>query len=345
MSTLLSRSAKRSPRRNLAKGVGLVVVAPVVLTACGTGVSAGPGATATSGATVTITNCGRKLAFDAAPPRIVGMAPSQTELLLRVGARDRIVAQAQTATSALPDDVADQAADIPVVSTDAPPAREDLLAVDPAFVVSPTEYEFTAEKGFAGLDQLAANGAQAYVATGGCADRRNTAEVTDLFTDITNLGDILRVPDAADRLVADGKTRLDAVTRAIHRKERPTVAQIYVEGNTLGVIGAGVEADIIRQAGGKNVFDPDAPEFTDFFATQINPEELIARSPEAIVFGSSGPAQEKQIRGYLKKTFPSVPAVRKDVVIAVPQSDLYPGTLGNIDAVETIAARLHPESF
>ncbi|MGP5655770.1 ABC transporter substrate-binding protein [Candidatus Corynebacterium faecigallinarum] len=271
--------------------------------------------------------------------------PSQTELLLRLGAQNSTVGQAQTDVSSLPDDVADQAAGIPVLSSDSPPSREDLLAVGPDFVVSPTEYEFTAEQGFASLDQLAESGAQAYVATGGCADRRNTAEVNDLFTDITNLGEIMRVPDTADELVSDGERRLDAVETAISDQERPTVAQVYVEGNTIGAIGAGVEADIIRQAGGENVFDPDAPEFDDFFSTEINPEEIIDRSPEAIVFGVSGPEQEQQVRDYLQKTFPDVPAVQNDVLIAVPQSDLYPGTLGNIDAVETIASQLYPDSF
>lgn len=345
MSTQPSRPLNRSRRRNLTTAAGVLALAPFVLTACGSGVSSGPDETLASGDTVTITNCERELVFDAAPTRIVGLMPSQTELLLRLGARESIVGQAQVDTFALPDDVADQAGDIPVLSVDAPPAREDLLVVSPDLVVSPTEYEFTAEQGFASLDQLSDSGAQAYVATGGCADRRNTAEVTDLFTDITNLGDILRVPDAADELVADGERRLDAVEAAVRGRERPTVVQIYVEGNTLGVIGAGVEADIISQAAGDNVFDPSAPEFEDFFATEINPEEIIDRNPEAIVFGISGPEQERQIRDYLHATFPDVPAVRNDVLIAVPQSDLYPGTLGNIDAVETIASQLHPGAF
>lgn len=340
-----SRLAEQSRRRNLTTTVGMLVLAPFVFTACGSGVSAGPEDTEASSESATIINCGRELEFNAAPTSIVGLMPSQTELLLRLGAQDSIVGQAQVETSALPADVADQATDIPVLNTDAPPSREDLLAVSPDLVVSPTEYEFTAEQGFASIDQLADNGAQAYVATGGCADRRNTAEVTDVFTDITNLGEILHMSDAADELVSDAETRLDAVETTVSDQPRPTVAQIYVEGNTIGAIGAGVEADIILQAGGENVFDPDAPEFEDFFATQINPEEIIDRNPDAIVFGIASPEQEQQVRDYLHETFPDVPAVQNDVLIAVPQSDLYPGTLGNIDAVEMIASQLYPESF
>ncbi len=333
-------------RRNLATMLlGGLAVAPIALTACGSGVTSDATDNSATGKTVTITNCGRELSFDAAPTNIVGMMPSQTELLIRLGATDALAGQAQTATSALPTDIADRAADIPVLSTNAPPAREDLLAVKPDLVVSPTEYEFTAEQGFASIDQLDDNGAQAYVATGGCANRRNTAEVTDVLTDITNLGNILRVPNIADDLSQDAQDRLTAVDTAISDHTRLTVAQVYVEGNTLGAIGAGVEADIIKRAGGKNVFDPGAPEFADFFAAEINPEEIISRNPDAIVFGTTGPDQEKRTRAYLRKTFPDVPAVQNDLLIAIPQSDLYPGTLGNIDAVETIAAQLYPKSF
>jgi iron complex transport system substrate-binding protein len=340
-----TRAGFRRRSLNLSTACAALAVVPLALTACGTGVISDPAATESSGPTVTITNCGRELSFDTAPESVVGLMPSQTELLIRLGVRDSIVGQAQTEVSALPEDIADQAADIPVVSADAPPTREDLLAVAPDFVASPTEYEFTAEQGFASIEQLNENGAQAYVATGGCADRRNTAEVTDVLTDIADLGAILRVPDAAGELAQDTEERLAAVEAAISDSPRPAVAQVYVEGNSLSAIGAGIEADIIRTAGGDNVFDPDAPEFADFFAAQINPEEIISRAPEAMVFGVSGPQHEEQTREYLRNTFPDVPAVEDDVLIAVPASDLYPGSLGNIDAVETIAQELYPDAF
>ncbi|MBV2364175.1 ABC transporter substrate-binding protein [Streptomonospora nanhaiensis] len=336
-----SRARRRTPLPALAAAAAL----PLVLSACGTGVTSGSDAADGSGEAVTITNCGRELSFDSTPTSVVGMMPSQTELLIRLGALDSLVGQAQTDVSPLPDDIADQAADIPVLSTDVPPAREDLLAAAPDLVVSPTEYEFTAEQGFASIEQLKQNGAQAYVATGGCLDRRNTAEVTDVLTDIENLGAILRVPDVAEELSQDAEARLSDVEAAIGDVPRRTVAQVYVEGNSLQAIGAGIEADIIATAGGENVFDPDAPEFADFFAAEITPEEIISRDPDAIVFSVSSPESEENTRDYLERTFPDVAAVKNDRLIAVPKSDLFPGTLGNIDAVELIAQELYPDAF
>lgn len=339
-------SNPRPVSKGLTAGVGLLVLASLLLTACGTSVtSIGSGISEGTRETVTFSNCGRELTFEQPPTRVVGMMPSQTDLLLRLGAQDTLVGQAQVSTSELPDDVAGRAADVPVLSTDTPPAREDLLTVSPDLVVSPTEYEFTAEQGYASIEQLSENGAQAYVATGGCADRRSSAQVTDLFIDIANLGQILGVADAADALAEGAQNRLEAVEESIRGEEPVTVAQVWVEGNVLGAIGAGIEYDIIRTAGGENVFDPDAPEFADFFSAEINPEEIISRNPDAIVFGTTSDKQEQQVLEYLRATFPNVTAVRDGLLIGVPQSDFYPGTIGNVEAVETIAERLYPDAF
>lgn len=342
-----SSPPNRSRRRGPLGALAAVAAAPLVLSACGTGVTTDDSADAAggSGETVSVTNCGRELSFDAAPSSIVGMMPSQTELLVRLGAADSLTGQAQTDVSALPDDIAEQTSDVPVISTDAPPAREDLLAAAPDLVVSPTEYEFTAEQGFASIEQLKENGAQAYVATGGCLDRRSSAEVTDVLTDIENLGAILREEDTAEELSSDAQTRLSDVESGLEGVDRLSVAQVFVDGNSLQAIGAGIEADIIAQAGGENVFDPDDPEFADFFAAEISPEEIISRNPEAIVFSVSDEKSEKQTRDYLEETFPDVPAVQEGRLIAVPKSHLFPGTLGNIDAVEQIAGELYPDAF
>jgi iron complex transport system substrate-binding protein len=327
--------------------VAPVAVATLGLAGCGTNVAADDTSSGDAGGgyPVTLTNCGREVVVDKAPQRVVGMMPSQTELLVRLGLADRLVGQAQTATHALPEDVAAEVADVPEISTDTPPAREDLLKVQPDAVVAPTTYEFTAEQGFATIEQLEQAGAATYVATGGCFDRRATAEVDDLLSDIDNLGRIFGAADEAEELGQESEARLAAVDEAIAGAEKPTVAQLYVEGNSVSAIGAGVEYDIIKRAGGDNVFRPDEKLFAEFFAATISPEEVAARNPDVIVFAVTDNAHEKQVRDYLERTFPTVTAVSEDRLVAIPASDLYPGTLGNVTAVETISAALYPDRF
>ncbi|EOM77533.1 zinc ABC transporter substrate-binding protein [Rhodococcus rhodnii] len=313
------------------------VASLLTVAACGSGVEA---ARASGETTTTVENCGRTVGVDAPPQRVVTLSPSQTELLVELGVADALVGLGQTDTSPLPPRIAAEVADVPVLSTDTPPNREVLLDAAPDFVVSPTEYEFTAEQGFASIEQLGGAGAQVYVAAGGCAERRTSASVEDLFTDIDGLGAVFDRTERAEELIAQSRARLAAVDEQTSAGPQRTVAQVYVEGNSLSVIGAGVEADIVARAGGKNVFRPDEPMFSSFFAATVGPEELAARDPEALVFAVSDDAQRDATLDYLRTTFPDMRAVRDDRLVAVPGSDLFPGTLGNVTAVEAIAAGL-----
>lgn len=332
----------------LLRTVPVAALMLLAATGCGgTGVqndAAAKGASA-EGYPVTVENCGREITVESAPERIVGLSPAQTELLVRLGVADRLVGQAQTAMHELPEDVAAKASDVPELSTDSPPAREQLLDVQPDAVVAPTEYEFTAEQGFATIDQLTDAGVTTYVAAGGCPERRSTGEVTDLFTDLEALGSIFGVQAAAAELVAETRGDLEAVEKAVEDRPRPTVAQLFVEGKTLSAIGAGVEFDMIERAGGDNVFKPDEDLFAQFFSAVVSPEEVAARNPDAIVFAVREQSEAARVEAYLRKTFPNVTAVKEDRFIALRTPDTFPGTLGNVAAVRTIAEGLHPDAF
>ncbi|WP_049566267.1 ABC transporter substrate-binding protein [Streptomyces sp. SBT349] len=334
------------PSRSAA-GTVLAAVGLLTLTACGSGVTEpeADGEGADGRQPTVLANCGRDIVLSGPPEAIVGLSPSQTELLLRLGLGDRMVGQAQTATAPLPEDLRAEAEDIPVLSEDAPPTREVLLEAAPDFVFAPTAYEFTAEQGFASIEQLDEAGVAAYIATGGCEDRRMTGTVDDLFTDLDTLGRALGAVEAAAGLAEEARAALDDVAAGVSGQEPVTVAQVYVEGSTLSAIGAGIEYDIIGRAGGENVFGPGDAAFADFFAAQINPEVLAERDPEALVFAVSGAEHERATREYLESTFPDLDAVRNDRLIPISSSDVYPGTLGNVDAVADIAAALYPGAF
>ncbi|PRB14855.1 ABC transporter substrate-binding protein [Microbacterium sp. MYb62] len=332
----------RSARILVAALGGLSVLG---LTACGASVTSNAPAESTGGAR-TIENCGRTVVVPETPGAAVGLHPSQTELLLRLGLADSLVGQAQATVQALPDDVAGLAEGVPVLGADTPPNREALLAVEPDFVYSPTTYEFTAEQGFASIEQLEEAGVAAYVATGGCFDRRMEGTVDDLFIDLDNLGTIFDVEEEAAALVAEAEAELAVVDTAVAPvDDRLRVAQVYVDGTTLTAVGAGIEYDILRRAGADTVFTPEDPAFADFFAAEISPEALATEAPEALVFAVTDPEHEAATRAYLTATFPDMPAVKDGRLIAISTSDTFPGTLGNISVVHRIAEALYPDAF
>lgn len=330
--------------RHRSKSIALLAAGILTLTGCGTAVTS-PADGEDLADAVTVQNCERQVTVERTPEAVVGMHPAQTELLLRLGLDERLAGQAQATSQALPDDVAPLAADIPVIGDAMPPSREDLLSTEPDFVYSPTTYEFTAEQGFASIEQLEQAGAAVYVAAGGCKDRRMSGEVTDLFVDLENLGTIFGVEDAAAELIEQSKAELEEVAAAVADVDRLRVAQVYVDGTTLQGIGAGIEYDILRSAGAENIFTPEQSAFADFFAATISPESLAAEEPDALVFSVYDEAHEIATRQFLTNTFPDMPAVREGRLIAVSSADVFPGTLGNISIVRQIAEELYPEAF
>ncbi|MFL4472441.1 ABC transporter substrate-binding protein [Paeniglutamicibacter sp. MACA_103] len=248
-----------------------------LLTACGQAVSAIVPAES-AGAEKTIENCGRTLSFAGVPQRAVAMTPGQSEILVRLGLADKVVAEAQTKGQALLPELASLGT-ATQLTEQGPPSREVLLGVGPDLVYAPTSYEFTAEQGFASIDQLKAAGADSYIATAGCAERRGSAEVTDLLTDIENMGTIFAAPEQAAALAAEAQEVLEDVQQRVATAEKPSVAELFVEGNTVSAIGAGIEYNMIEVAGGENVFSPDDKAFAQFFSSVISPETLVAKNP------------------------------------------------------------------
>lgn len=319
----------------------------LALTGCGQGVSqAGPAPASGTPATPAgkVTNCGRTLDLTAVPQRVVAMTPGQSDLLVKLGLADSVVGEAQTKGRELPPELK-ATGKVRQLSEKAPPARESLLGVTPDFVYSPTGYEFTAEQGFASIDQLKKAGAESYIATAGCLQRRSSAEVTDLLTDIDNLGGLFGIKDRAATVRQEARQALDDVGKAVSGRAKPRVLEVFVEGSTVSAIGAGLEYDMIRRAGGENVFSPKDPAFSSFFSAVISPETLVQKNPDVIVFTTLNKEHEDATRAFLRQKFPNVPAVKENRLVAIDSDEVMPGTWGNIRAVQEIARGLHPDAF
>jgi len=324
--------------------LGSLILGGTLLAGCGQAVTA-PAATELPGqAAETIQNCGRTLSFGAVPQRAVSMTPGQSELMVKLGLAGKVVAEAQTkGGELLPELKASGKAR--QLSEQGPPSREVLLGVSPDFVYSPTGYEFTAEQGFASIEQLKQAGAESYIATAGCMERRSNAEVKDLLTDIDNIGAVFGAGEKARAVRGEAAEAISRVEKAVEGKEQPAVAELFVEGNTMAAIGAGIEYDMIRTAGGKNVFSPTDEAFATFFSAVISPETLVQKNPEVIVFTTLDKAHEDATRAFLQEKFPEVPAVKNGGLVAIDSDDVMPGTWGNIRAVEQMAKALHPDAF
>lgn len=338
----------RSRRRTPGPALAAVLAVGLLATGCGTVTPADAGgaedAADGDGASypVTGTTCGREISVPAAPQRVVSLHPSITELLIQLGVGDRVVAQAQDALGEPSPELAEQVDAIPSLSSDSPPDKETLVSQTPDLVLSGTEYEFNTEMGFAGYDDLADLGAVTYVATGGCADRRTAGTVEDAFADVAFLGEVFGVEERAAELEEQARAALAEVAASFEGEAPVRAAQVYVEAGKVYAIGGAIEVDVLRLAGGENVWDSGDGLFADFFAAEVGPEAVLAEDPEAFVFAVNSPEHEQETIDYLTSTFPESRAVRDGRLVAVDNTFIQPGTLAAVEGVRDVAAGLHP---
>lgn len=317
------------------------LTAALGLPACGTVTRDAEESSAAPGYPVTTTSCGREVEVTEPPRRVVSLHPSITEVLIRLGVEDRVVAQAQDGTGSPTPDLADAVAAIPSLSSTTPPDKETLVNTEPDLVLSGTEYEFNTEMGFAGYDDLSALGIPAYVASAGCMENRMEGGIDDVFTDLEFLGRAFDAEEEAAALEREMRDRLAAVEEQVGDEQPVRAAQVFVEAGKLYAIGGAVEVDILARAGGENVFASGDPLFGDFFAAEVNPEVVAAEDPEAFVFAVMSDEHERDTRAYLERTFPDSTAVREGRLVAIDNTFVQPGTLSAIDGVEVVAEGLH----
>lgn len=300
---------------------------------------------------VTIENCGRTLTFDAPPERVVALYPMTAEVLLRLGLQDRIIGAAYTQADPVAPDLRTAFNALPVITTDAAPNRELLLSAQPDFVIGNFPGLFYVEsRGLASIEQLAANGVQAYTLTARCIGNERNGTIANLYTDVENMGKIFGVPDRAAQLVEQMQARVAAVQSKIADQPKPRVL-IYHSGiGPLNVFGPGAISNVMEQAGGENAF---AGVDSDREFLQLSAEEIAVRDPDVFVVLQRSGGQEmsmgttlsaEEAATFLLETFPNTTAAKNNRVVVVPYEQLYIG-LQNVDGVETLARGFFPEAF
>ncbi|WP_338403877.1 putative F420-0 ABC transporter substrate-binding protein [Cellulosimicrobium arenosum] len=310
--------------------------------------SADPAASSTAGATagptpsttypLTLDDCGFQVTFDAAPERVVTIKSSTTEMLLALGLGDRIVASAFL-DGPVPDSLTDAAASVPAVAkpmSDQVPGAEAVLETEPDLVYAGWESNLTAD-GAGDRDTLAQLGVATYVSPSACKAPEYMPDpltFDDVFAEITEVGEIFDVPDAAADLVADQRSTLDGV----ERDDRGLTALWYSSGDDIPYVGAGIGApQMIMDAVGLENVAGDVEDTWTSYAW----EEAIAADPDVIVLVDAAwnTADAKIERLESNPATAEMTAVREGRYLRVPFPASEAG-VRNVDAVVDLAAQL-----
>ncbi|GAA2814599.1 ABC transporter substrate-binding protein [Kitasatospora paracochleata] len=344
---------------------GVAAAVALLATGCGSGgpasKDAGPAAaTSPSAFPVRVADCaGRETVFDAAPQKIVTSNASSLEMLLELGAGDRVIGTGfPPGNGYLPPDVAEQGTKVPVLGRTVI-AKEKLLGSGADLYVDtfgamamgggamggpPSDQEFAS----AGVKHL-------YLLSTACAAGATSAktDLAEVEQDIKRLGAVTGTLARADQLVAgmEEKTgRVGAALAALPADQRPSYFFFDFDAGTkqpMAVCGRQVANAVITLAGARNVFADCDSDFKP-----VSWEDVVARNPDWIQLGVRNQGSEEENRKAFDaaeqflRTFPAaqgLTAVREGHLLRIGSETTTIAGVRNADTVQQIARALHPD--
>ncbi|MFJ1708817.1 ABC transporter substrate-binding protein [Kitasatospora sp. NPDC088346] len=347
----------------IAAAAALLTATACSTTGGGSGSEAATGATGTASAgafPVEVADCaGKKTTFAGPARRIVTSNGSALEMLLQLGAGDRVIGTGfPPGKGTLPAAVADQGAKVPVLG-EMGIAKEKLLGSGADTYVdtfgsmdmmggagggAPTEAEFAA----AGIRHV-------YLLSTACTatakgPRTDLAEVEQ---DIRRLGAVTGTGAKAEELTTAMESRVKAVTDALKdlpAERRPGYFFFDFDAGTkqpVALCGRQVANAVITLAGARNVFADCDSDFRP-----VSWEDVVAKNPDWIQLGVRDRGSEAEnTKAYAEaeaflREFPAtraLPAVQQGHFLRIGSEVTTIAGTRNADTVQRIAATVHPD--
>lgn len=215
-------------------------------------------AEAAQGAIVVVDRAGDTVRLTRPAERIVALLPSVNELLVAIGAGDRIVARTDY-------DVDATLAALPSIGGGMDPSIEALLALRPDLVITwggPAHDALRARLTSAGIPSL----------------RVGTQDTADVFRTIRALGTLTGREAAADSLHRAIAAEFAAVSASVAGRPRPTVLYVLSSDPPMTTGSRTYVHELIGVAGGRNVFEDLTTEFPT-----VGLEEIVRRDPDVLL--------------------------------------------------------------
>lgn len=330
----------RHPRTPTVMSVGALALV-LALTACGTeGTSptaAGRTSAAPPGFPVTVTNCGVETTYQHPPRRAVTLNQHATEVMLALGLEGHMVGTAFRDDRILPK-YRQAYRQLPVLAEEYP-SYEKLLQAAPDFVYGGYASAFSEREGRS-RQRLRQAGIDTHLNAGECAGGPVTME--RVRHELRTIATVFGVQKRAARLIDELDTELATAERRLDEAE-PVSVFVFDSGRQapLTAGGHGIANEIVRLAGGRNVFAGIGDSFVD-----VSWEQVIERRPERIVILDYGSTSAEQKKRYLlnNPALADVPAIKHRRFAVVPLSSVVVGVRAP-HAVTDLAQQLHPERF
>ena len=284
---------------------------------------------------VVIENFGVTTTYDKVPERIVPLSYDAAQILVALGLEDKIVGVA-TAEGSYEDclpEYQDKLSKLKVI-VEGTPTFEVLLAEKPDFVYA-TVYSF-GKYGVAPVEDFQKEKINFYCINGTYSAEPN---FSDIYKDIEDLGRIFKKEDEAAKLIKNLKAREEALKANVKQTDVKIMA--FDSGDKAALTsGKGIEDEMIKLAGGKNIFGDLNNAFEE-----VSFEEVAKRNPDIIIIhsydvGDTTGTTEEKIESLRKNpALENVTAIKNNNFVVVKLVEVFPG-LQIFDAAERLSEKI-----
>lgn len=272
----------------------------------------------------------REIIVETPPKRAITLAQFMTEMLFALDLEDRMI-------GIVPNDgdiyekFKEKYEKVPVLNIG---DGHSLLSKE-AFVAM--KADFTAgweraisEEGTGSVDELLERGTVPFISKGLEPD----ATIESIYDDFRLLGEIFNIPDRAQKVIESMKKQIKKITEITDKiaEDKKVRVLIYDSGEGEAFVGgSGLPTDLVRLAGGNNIFKDLGQDYGT-----ISFESIIERNPQIIIVTEyyTGISANEKIE--FIKNHPSLKetdAVKNNKIYKIGLIELSPG-IRNSEAVE-----------
>ncbi len=262
------------------------------------------------------------------PKRAISTAQFTTEILLSIGAQDRMIGTAYLDSEILPE-LKETYEKIPILSRKLP-TKEKFYSQNPDFLTGWSSVLTPANLG--PIKELEENGVQVYI-----MKSLTTNKIEDVFEDILEYGKIFQLEKNAERLVYEMKEELNKLREKLPKKKIKVFPYDSGESVPFVIGGKGIGNTIIELAGGENIFKDINSSFGNG-----SWERAILDEPDVILIVDYGDlTYEKKVKFIREKSWlKDFEAVKNNRFIKIELADISPG-VRNVKAIKKLAKEFY----
>jgi len=268
-----------------------------------------------------VDDLGQRITLSSPAERIIALYGAYNEILAAMAMEDRIVGR--TRADKLPPSILSK----PSIGTHMRPNIEIILGLKPDLAIQSAGRK----EALLAVQQIQKEGLPVAVF--------QPTNFADLFSVIERIGVLTGEPERAKKLIDSLRRRLEKVEQRVAGiDQRPSV---FFEVRYPNLVGAGrtsIVNDIIQYAGGINCVEKNKQ------LVRMGIESLIQSDPDAYIV-QRGPMNQNPSRPSNRPHFQVLSAVANGRVIMVDEQVYSRPGPRSVDAVEELAAFLHPGRF